>query len=137
MFCASICATPGLGFDSCCLQAGAAHPLTLSRDTTDNYVDKLIDMLYSVWIMPKKNNQNKFNIKITAYYNSYYKTKYNLKILNNIKIPYVMIGIINKTKFQNQIKFKRYIFSDDWKTLAEDREVWRAYVHAVMNLRVR
>ena len=26
---------------------------------------------------------------------------------------------------------------DDWKTLAEDREVWTAYVHAVMNLRVR
>ena len=26
---------------------------------------------------------------------------------------------------------------DDWKTLAEDREVWRAYVHVVMNLRVR
>ena len=26
---------------------------------------------------------------------------------------------------------------DDWKTLAEHREVWRAYVHAVMNLRVR
>ena len=26
---------------------------------------------------------------------------------------------------------------DDWKTLAEDREVWRAYVHAVMNLQVR
>ena len=26
---------------------------------------------------------------------------------------------------------------DDWKTLAEDREVWRTYVHAVMNLRVR
>ena len=25
----------------------------------------------------------------------------------------------------------------DWKTLAEDWEVWRAYVHAVMNLRVR
>ena len=24
---------------------------------------------------------------------------------------------------------------DDWKTLAEDREVWRAYVHAAMNLR--
>ena len=26
---------------------------------------------------------------------------------------------------------------DDWKTLAEGRKVWRAYVHAVMNLRVR
>ena len=26
---------------------------------------------------------------------------------------------------------------DDWKPLAEDREVWRAYVHASMNLRVR
>ena len=26
---------------------------------------------------------------------------------------------------------------DDWKTLAEDTEVWRAYVHAAMNLRVR
>ena len=25
---------------------------------------------------------------------------------------------------------------DDWKTLAEDREVWRACVHAAMNLRV-
>ena len=25
---------------------------------------------------------------------------------------------------------------DDWKT-AEDREVWRAYVHAAMNLWVR
>ena len=23
---------------------------------------------------------------------------------------------------------------DDWKSLAEDREVWRAYVHAAMNL---
>ena len=23
---------------------------------------------------------------------------------------------------------------DDWKSLAEDREVWRAYLHAVMNL---
>ena len=26
---------------------------------------------------------------------------------------------------------------DDWKSLAEDREVWRGYVHAAMNLRVR
>ena len=26
---------------------------------------------------------------------------------------------------------------DDWKTLAEDSEVWRAYVHEVMNLWVR
>ena len=26
---------------------------------------------------------------------------------------------------------------DDCKSLAEDREVWRACVHAVMNLRVR
>ena len=26
---------------------------------------------------------------------------------------------------------------DDWKTLAEDREVWRAYAHAALNLRVR
>ena len=26
---------------------------------------------------------------------------------------------------------------DDWKTLAVDREVCKAYVHAVMNLRVR
>ena len=26
---------------------------------------------------------------------------------------------------------------DDWKTLAEDREIWRAYVHAAMNLWVR
>ena len=25
----------------------------------------------------------------------------------------------------------------DWKTLADDREVWKAYVHVVMNLRVR
>ena len=26
---------------------------------------------------------------------------------------------------------------DDWKSLAEDREVCRAYVHAAINLRVR
>ena len=26
---------------------------------------------------------------------------------------------------------------DDWKSLAEDREIWRAYVRAAMNLRVR
>ena len=26
---------------------------------------------------------------------------------------------------------------DDWKSLAEDREVLRAYIHAAMNLRVR
>ena len=26
---------------------------------------------------------------------------------------------------------------DDWKTLAQDRNVWRAYVHTAMNLRVR
>ena len=26
---------------------------------------------------------------------------------------------------------------DGWKSLAEDREVWRSYVHAAMNLRVR
>ena len=26
---------------------------------------------------------------------------------------------------------------DDWKSLAEDREVWRAYDHAAINLRVR
>ena len=26
---------------------------------------------------------------------------------------------------------------DDWKSLAEDREVWRAYVHAAMILGVR
>ena len=26
---------------------------------------------------------------------------------------------------------------DDWKSLAEDREIWRTYVHAAMNLRVR
>ena len=25
---------------------------------------------------------------------------------------------------------------EDWKILAEDREVWRAYIHAVVNLRV-
>ena len=25
---------------------------------------------------------------------------------------------------------------DDWKSLAEDREIWRAYVHGAMNLRV-
>ena len=30
-----------------------------------------------------------------------------------------------------------YYTGDDWKALAEIREVWRAYVHAVMNLRVR
>ena len=26
---------------------------------------------------------------------------------------------------------------DGWKTLVEDREAWRAYVHSAMNLRVR
>ena len=25
---------------------------------------------------------------------------------------------------------------DDWKTLAEDRKVWKAFVHVAMNLRV-
>ena len=29
-----IYATPGLGFDSCCLYGGAAHPLRSSRDAT-------------------------------------------------------------------------------------------------------
>ena len=31
----------------------------------------------------------------------------------------------------------KYYTGDNWKSLAEDREVWRAYVHAAMNLRVR
>ena len=30
-----------------------------------------------------------------------------------------------------------YYTGDDWKSLAEDREVWRVYVHAVMSVRVR
>ena len=37
MFYACIYATPGLGFDSCCLQPSAAHPLTSSRDATAKY----------------------------------------------------------------------------------------------------
>ena len=42
--------------------------------------------------------------------------------------------------FRNNIKddLKEIDYTGyDWKSLAEDREVWRAYVHAAMNLRVR
>ena len=35
VFYSCIYATPGLGFDSCCLQADEAHPFTSSRDATD------------------------------------------------------------------------------------------------------
>ena len=38
-----IYATPGLGFDSCCLHAGAEHPRTSTRDTTAWMVDRLAD----------------------------------------------------------------------------------------------
>ncbi|PSN56522.1 hypothetical protein C0J52_14780 [Blattella germanica] len=31
----------------------------------------------------------------------------------------------------------RWMKGDDWKTLAQDRDVWRAYVRTAMNLRVR
>ena len=35
-------ATPGLRFDSCCLQAGASHTFTSSRDATAYSTDKFI-----------------------------------------------------------------------------------------------
>ena len=47
-----------------------------------------------------------------------------------IKWKFNINAIINKLR---EVDYT----GDDWKTLAEDREVWRAYVHATMNLRVR
>ena len=44
-----------------------------------------------------------------------------------------------RTWWENNIIHDREVdyTGDVWKTLAEDREVWRSYVHAVMNLRFR
>ena len=43
-----------------------------------------------------------------------------------------------RMRWENNINHDlREIDWDDWKSLAEDREVWRTYVHAAMNLRVR
>ena len=40
---------------------------------------------------------------------------------NNIKMNFKEVGCVAR----------------NWMDLAQDREVWRAYVHAAMNLRVR
>ncbi|PSN30508.1 hypothetical protein C0J52_23356 [Blattella germanica] len=39
-----------------------------------------------------------------------------------------------KTLAQGRDVWRAY---DDWKTLAQDRDVWRAYVRTAMNLRVQ
>ena len=42
MFYACIYATPGFGFNSCCLQAGTAHPLTSLRDAAVPHIGNCV-----------------------------------------------------------------------------------------------
>ena len=55
--------------------------------------------------------------------------KYNLNYCKIIQIYF-------ENNINHDLRAVDYT-GDDWKTLAEDREVWRAYVHAVMNLQDR
>ena len=44
-----------------------------------------------------------------------------------------------RIRWENNINhdMREVDYTGDWKTLAENREMWRAYVHVVMNLWVR
>ena len=56
-----------------------------------------------------------------------------LKIYKTVILPVILYGCETWTLTLREVDYT----GDDWKTLVEDREVWRAYVHAVLNLRVR